>query len=359
MTLSVNLPSLTVGVEAYDAVEEYCSAYGETVAILGGEKALAASKERLKAALDDSSLVVTAVEVYGKDATYRNVERLKAMPEVQEADMIFAVGGGRAIDTVKLVADQLGKPYFTFPTIASVSAATSDISVMYHDNHEMAGLEFLKEPTQHSFVDTQVVAEAPSEYLWAGIGDCLAKEVESSFSARGKDLSFTDRLGVNMAKGSNEKLMEKGQEALEATKTNEPNQALTEVVLEIIGASALTSVLVDNDYNSNLAHAFYYGYTVLPQAADHLHGEVVSYGVLLLLTMDEQFEYRDRLKAFMESIDLPTTLADLEVTTDEELQKILDKAMTVGDLECSPYVITRELFQQAFEDLEALVQVKV
>lgn len=359
MSLSVNLPSLTVGTDAYAFVEEYCRDYGQTVAVLGGEKALAASKERLKAALDDSSLEVTTVQVYGKDATYTNVERLKAIKEVQEADMVFAVGGGRAIDTVKVVARDLDKPYFTFPTIASVSAATSDVSVMYHDNHEMAGLEFLKQPTMHSFVDTQVIAEAPSEYLWAGIGDCLSKEVETSFSARGKDLSFADRLGVNMAKGSNDKLIEKGKKALEAVETKQPNQALADVVLEIIGTTGMTTVLVDNDYNSNLAHAFYYGYTVLPQAADHLHGEVVSYGVLLLLTMDEQFAYRDRLKTFMASIDLPTKLSDLEVTTEDEVNRILDKAMTMGDLDCSPYVITRELFQQAFEDLEALSQVRV
>lgn len=162
-----------------------------------------------------------------------------------------------------------------------------------------------------------------------------------------------------MAKGSNDKLVEKGKKALEAVETKQPNQALADVVLEIIGTTGMTTVLVDNDYNSNLAHAFYYGYTVLPQAVDHLHGEVVSYGVLLLLTMDEQFAYRDRLKTFIASIDLPTKLSDLEVTTEDEVNRILDKAMTMGDLDCSPYVITRELFQQAFEDLEALSQVRV
>lgn len=354
MSLSVNLPSLTVGTDAYSSVEEYCKDYGRTVAVIGGEKALAASKDKLNAALDKSFLTVTTVEVYGKDATFRNVERLKALKEVQEADMIFAVGGGRAIDTIKVVASHLEKPFFTFPTISSVSAPTSVVSVMYHDNHEMAGLEFLKAPANHCFIDTEVIAEAPVEYLWAGIGDCSSKEVESSFSARDKDLSFTNRVGVNAVRGTNDILMKKGQEALKAVRNNQANKALQDVVLEIMGASAYTSVLVDNDYNSNMAHAFYYGYTVLPQAERHLHGEVVSYGVLLLLTMDKQFEYRDKLRSFMASIDLPTKLADLDVTSDEEVEKILDKAMTMDDLTCSPYEITREMFKQAILDVEAL-----
>lgn len=356
MSLSVNLPSLTVGVDAYDELGKYTRDFGNKVAIIGGETALKASHERLQSAIDKTTLEVITMLVYGKDATYSNVERLKAIKEVQEADMIFAVGGGRALDTIKVVARDLNKPYFTFPTIASVSAATSAVSVMYHDNHEMSGLEFMNAPTSHCFVDTKVVAEAPSKYLWAGMGDCISKEVESSFSARGQNLSFSNRLGVNMVKGTNEKIMERGREALDATITGVPNDALTDVVLEIIGATALTTVLVDNDLNSNLAHAFYYGYTVLPQAAAHLHGEIVSYGVLVLLTMDEQFEYRDRLKAFMETIDLPTMLADLEVTTEEEVTQILDKAMTMGDLNISPYEITRSMVEQALTDLEGLSQ---
>ncbi len=354
MSLSVHLPHLKIGTNAYDSVEEYCKDYGQKVAVLGGEKALAASKKKLKAALDGSSLTVTTVEVYGKDATFSNVERLKALKEVQEADMIFAVGGGRALDTVKLVARDLEKPFFTFPTLASVCAATTSVSVMYHDNHEMAGLAFTQAPANHCFIDTQVIAEAPVEYLWAGIGDASSKEVEASFSARGKDLSFTNRLGVNVVKGTNQKLMEQGKEALEAAQDQQANQALQDVVLEILGTTAYTSVLVDNDYNSNMAHAFYYGYTVLPQAERHLHGEVVSYGVLLLLTMDGQYEYRNQLMDFMKAIALPTTLADLEITSDREVEKILDKAMTMDDLTCSPYEITRDMFKQAIMDVEAL-----
>ena len=288
-----------------------------------------------------------------------NVERLKSLKNVQEADMIFAVGGGRALDTVKIVARDLGKPVFTFPTLASVCAATTAVSVMYHDNHEMAGLAFAPAPANHCFVDTQILAEAPVEYLWAGIGDALSKEVEATFSARGRDLSFTNRLGVNLVKGTNDKLVAYGKEALEAAQNKQANEALEAVTLEILGTTAYTSVLVDNDYNSNMAHAFYYGYTVLPQAKKHLHGEVVSYGVLLLLTMDKQDEYRDRLKDFMIEVDLPTTLADLEVTTAEEVEKILDKAMMMGDLTCSPYEITRSMFKQAIEDLEVLALTRV
>ena len=38
---------------------------------------------------------------------------------VQAAEILFAVGGGRVCDTVKVVGEKLAKPVFTFPTIGS------------------------------------------------------------------------------------------------------------------------------------------------------------------------------------------------------------------------------------------------
>ena len=92
--------------------------------------------------------------------------------------------------------------------------------------------------------------------------------------------------------------------------------------------------------------------TVLPQIEErHLHGEVVSYGVLCMLMMDKQMELLDRIYKFMKSIGLPTKLADMEVKL-EEMGPALDSAVTKYDIECSPYKITKELMYQAVFDLE-------
>jgi len=60
------------------------------------------------------------------------------------------------------------------------------------------------------------------------------------------------------------------------------------------------------------------------------------------------------MKAFMESIKLPTKLAAQGVTTQEDIDKLVDKAMTMDDLTFAPYTITREKFEQAIRDVEAL-----
>ena len=53
------------------------------------------------------------------NSTYGNIEQLIQHESVQKADVLFAVGGGRACDTVKVIGEKLAKPVFTFPTIGS------------------------------------------------------------------------------------------------------------------------------------------------------------------------------------------------------------------------------------------------
>ena len=47
--------------------------------------------------------------------------------------MVFAVGGGRAIDTCKTLCDMENKPVFSFPTIASNCSPVTAVCVIYDD----------------------------------------------------------------------------------------------------------------------------------------------------------------------------------------------------------------------------------
>ncbi|MGL4791338.1 MAG: iron-containing alcohol dehydrogenase family protein, partial [Anaerotignaceae bacterium] len=83
----------------------------------------------------------------------------------------------------------------------------------------------------------------------------------------------------------------------------------------------------------------------------HLHGEVVSYGVLCMLMMDKQMDKLAEIYKFMKSINLPTKLADMDVSIDQ-IEPVLDSAITKYDLEVSPYKITKDMMRQAIIDLE-------
>jgi glycerol dehydrogenase-like iron-containing ADH family enzyme len=226
---------------------------------------------------------------------------------------------------------------------------------MYFPNGVQKDVFITSRPAIHVFIDLDIICRAPALYLWAGIGDTLAKYTEVPFSARGheREMGHMDALPLAMSKMAGEPLLKYGKEAMGSVKAGTSSFALEQCVLAIIVTSGMISYLIDSfKYNSNMAHAMFYGMTVLPQIEEkHLHGEVVSYGVLCMLMMDGQTELLERIYSFMKSIGLPTKLADMEVSL-EEMGPAIDSAVTKYDIEVSPYKITRELMMKAVEDLE-------
>ncbi|KOF56554.1 glycerol dehydrogenase [Clostridium sp. DMHC 10] len=349
---SVFLPSYSIGEDVYKKIPKICEPYGKKAVVVGGKTAMEKAKEALLEGVKGSNIEILDFVWFGGDSSYENVEMLKKNPVVAGADMIFAVGGGRSVDTSKTMCDQTGQALFVFPTIASNCAAITATTVIYNSNHVFKELYFPKKPATHCFINTKIIAEAPSHFIWAGIGDALSKEYECTFSSRGDELDHTNLLGVDISRNCVEPLLKYGKKAYEDVKNNKVSYELEQVILNIIITTGLVSVFVINDYNSCLAHSVYYGCTTLEKIEkNHLHGEVVSYGVLVMLTCDKQFEERDRVYSFNKSIGLPTCLADIEVE-ETDLDKVLDKAMETGDIKHVPYKITREMIYNAIMELE-------
>ncbi|MDT8716819.1 iron-containing alcohol dehydrogenase family protein [Clostridium sp. 19966] len=349
---SVFLPSYTVGTDAYDEVKKICVNFGKKIVVIGGKTALEKAKLKLQESILGTSLEIIDSLWYGGDSSYENVELLKNNSVVLEADMIFAVGGGRALDTCKVLADQLGKPIFTFPTIASNCAACTSVCVMYDSEGVFKELYFPKKPANHAFICTEIIAEAPKVFLWAGIGDALSKQYECTFSSRNDELEHFNALGVQISRICTEPLLKNGEQALKDCENKVASYELEQVALDIIISTGLVSNLVINDYNSCLAHSIYYGMTQLKQIEkNHLHGEVVSYGVLVMLLCDKQFDELKKVYEFSKRVGLPTKLSDLEVNEDE-LPIVINKALETGDIVHVPYKITYEMIEASILKLE-------
>lgn len=354
-TSSVFLPSYTIGdAHAYDRIGDICKPFGTKAVLIGGKTALAKSEAAIRAAAEKGGIEIIDVLWYGDDATRTNVNKLADHASVQAANMLFAAGGGRALDTVKTLNIVINKPVFTFPTICSNCAPVTRVCVLYNDEHVFSELAFMDAPPAHCFINTQIIAEAPVEYLWAGIGDALSKQYESSFSACGQQLAHSDQVGVDIGHNCARPLLTYGVQAYQDAKGGKVSEALAEVILNVIVTTGLVSVLVDNDYNSNVGHAIYYGSTALAPLADgseRLHGQVVAYGVLVLLAMDQQEEAFREVYRFNKALGLPTCLADIQVFG-EDKEKLLDAASVTNDIKRSPYEVTRDLLAQAIEYIE-------
>ena len=130
-----------------------------------------------------------------------------------------------------------------------------------------------------------------------------------------------------------------------------------QTVRSIIVTTAVVSILVTTghiiDYNTGLGHAVYYALTSFPHIEEgHLHGELVGFGILLLLLVDHDEENFRKVYEFNKSIGLPTCLADVEIT-EKDLQAVIEKTVSMKDIDHNPYVVTKEMLTEAFRELEA------
>ena len=314
---SMHLPSYSIGSKVYEQIPEICRPYGQKIIAIGGHKAIAAAREKIINAVKESDLEILDFIWYGGEATYENVQLLMENPLVKQADMIFAIGGGKSTDTGKCLGVKINKPVFSFPTIASNCSACTSVSIMYYPDGRFKEPFFYPAPPVHAFIDTDITVKSPSRYLWAGMGDTYAKYFEAEMSSRGEELQHYFAMGVNASKMCYEPIIKYGKKAMESNDKKENSYDYEQVVLAIIVSTALASIYLTAEhtvhYNSGLAHAIFYSLTAHPHIEkNHLHGEVVSYGVLNLLLVDNNMEDFEKVYDFNKQVKLPTCLKDLE-----------------------------------------------
>lgn len=352
---SVYLPSYSIGTDAYYDIPSVTRFFGKTAVVIGGRTAMKKSKDAILKGVENSDTKITDFIWYGGEATYGNVDMLTANSAVKSADMIFAVGGGRAIDTVKCVADKLDKPLFTFPTVASNCAPVTAIAVFYNDDGTFCDYYYPK-LANHCFINTAVISDSPEQLLWAGIGDALSKECEVEFASRNADLTHTTLMGRQLCRVCTEPLLKYGKSALGDIRTHTPSFALEQVTLDIIVSTGIVSNMMttkdDYYYNSTLAHCIYYGATMTKNGHKHLHGEIVSLGVLCLLEYDKQTQTLERIMKFNHSIGLPVCFDDVEIS-ESEFDIMADKFTKSTEWAHMPQGVTKDDFIAAMKNLNA------
>lgn len=353
---SVTLPSYSIGDNVYSLVPEICRKSGSTAVVIGGKTAVEKIKKLLLDSIKNTDISISDFIWYGGEASYENVEALSANETVKSADMIFAVGGGKAVDTCKALADKLKKDIYAFPTIASNCASTTAVSIMYNPDGSFKCPHFIAAPPKHTFIYTPVISAAPKRFIWAGMGDTYAKYFEAEMSARGEDLVHYHWLGKTVSQLCVEPILKYGQQAMSDIDKGVTSEALDEVILSVVVTTGIASILLTNehiiDYNTGLAHAVFYALTSWHHIEErHLHGEVVAFGVLILLLADNNERMFKKMYDFNKSVSLPVCLADIEMSTDD-LDKLVKMVCKMKDIEHNPFEITESMVKKAFIDLE-------
>lgn len=357
MTHEVILPAYSIGSDAIASSRHVFRKFGQNALIVGGRHALDAVSILLLDTLKKADINVADIVWYGGECTYTNMSSLSKRAMDCKADMVIGVGGGKALDTAKGCADQIGMPIITIPTIASTCAAVTAISVVYNEDGTFLESMFHKTPPDYAVIDTNILANAPECYLRAGIGDAMAKHIECTLASRGRVLNHSSCLAVALSSTTYEPNLTYGETALKEARTHIAGEALEQVALANIVSTGLVSLLIDEPYNGAIAHAVFYGMTRLPEFEKHvLHGDCVGYGMLVQEIVDEHPERFEILRAFFMRLGIPTTVAQMGYVLDEGVFTLVIPAIlkALRDARKMPYELTEEKLREAMLAVEKI-----
>lgn len=318
-------------VQARDAtaeIGEYVSELGSSALFVASPTARELTEERVVESLQETGIDVT-VEEFGGECSTAEIDRLAAIAEDAGVDFAIGAGGGKTLDTIKAVCEDLAIGSVIVPTIASTDAPCSALSVVYSSDGEFEKYRFLSEHPSLVLVDLTIVAEAPTDLFVAGIGDALATwfEADATFRADGDNiLSGKDTLaGHGVAELCYETVREHARSAVDAVE----NDRVTKSVDAVTEANTLLSGLGFESGGLAAAHSIHNGLTQVEATHGAMHGSKVNIGTLTQLVLEgRDDEFIQEFIEFSLDIGLPVTLADigLEEPTDEQLTTVAEAA---------------------------------
>lgn len=306
---------------------------------------------------------------FGGESSREEVAKMQAFAKANKAACTIGLGGGKAIDTAKCVA--AGNNLIIVPTIAATDAPTSHSAVLYRPTHEFDDYAYFKQNPSVVLIDTTVIANAPARFLVSGMGDALATYFEARANVRSySDVNAGLPCGANRAKGTllacgtlasfamaelcYETLLSDGAKAKAACE----GKVVTTALENIIEANILLSGLGFESGGLAAAHAIHDGLTLLPSHHSFYHGEMVAFGTICQLVLenaDEEELYE--VFNFCESVGLPVCLKDIgaEDVSDELLTEIAEKSCIPEEsIHNMPFPVTADMVKAAIKTADKL-----
>lgn len=269
---------------------------------------------------------------FGHHCSQTERQALVQQAQHHQVTGILGIGGGKALDMAKLVADDLKVPVATVPTSAATCAAWSALSNLYSEQGAFCHDLTLARSPELVLMDYTLIQSAPVRTLRAGIGDALAKWYEASVSSRcSEDVLVIG--AVQQARVLRDLLLQKAEAAL----ADPGSLAWQQVVDAAIVLAGMVGGLGGSQCRTVAAHAVHNGLTHLPRHKGTLHGEKVAYGILVQQRLEEILQgsqlaatARQQLLSFYKTIGLPITLLDLGLDLDRQA------LLSVTQVACAP-----------------------
>ncbi|MGY5140307.1 MAG: sn-glycerol-1-phosphate dehydrogenase [Candidatus Nitrosopumilus sp. Bin_571-38] len=263
-----------------------------------------------------------------KDNQFSNLKKVQIEVKKDHSDIIAGIGGGRSVDTAKMIAFNLDIPFVSVPTAASHDGIASPfVSIKSDKPHSIVATAPLG-----VFVDIDIIKKAPSRLLASGCGDLVANisAVKDWKLGRDKTGEYYGRYSANLAIMSAEIVMEKSSQYAK-------NGIDARVIVEALISAGVASCIAGSSRPcSGAEHLFSHALDKIAPGKG-LHGEKCGIGAIMITKLQGQ-NWKKIIKT-LKDVKAPTTAKQIGLTDDQ----VIDALMIAQDLRPERYTILKEI----------------
>ena len=260
--------------------------------------------------------------------------QIKSLNQIQKdvkkdsSDLIVGIGGGRSVDTAKLISYNLGIPFVSLPTAASHDGMASPfVSVKSDKPHSIVA-----SAPMGVFVDIDVIKKAPSELLASGCGDLIANiiAVKDWKLAHKKKKEYYGRYAADLATMSAKIVMEN------SSRFAKKGLDARVIVEGLISAGVASCIAGSSRPCSGSEHLFSHALDKIAPGIG-LHGEKCGLGSIMMAKLHKQ-DWKKIVKT-LKDVGAPTTARQIGLEPDE-----IVKALSIAQgLRPERYTILEEI----------------
>ena len=262
------------------------------------------------------------------DNQIKSLKKIQKDVKKDNSDLIVGIGGGRSVDTAKLISYNLGKPFVSLPTAASHDGMASPfVSVKSNKPHSIVATA-----PMGVFVDIDIIKKAPAKLLASGCGDLIANIIAVKDWQLGhkKKKEYYGRYAANLALMSAKIVMENSSEF--AKKGLDAR-----VIVEgLISAGVASCIAGSSRPCSGAEHLVSHALDKLAPGIG-LHGEKCGLGSIMIGKLQGQ-DWKKIVKT-LKDVGAPTSAKQIGLKP----EVIVKALMIAQDLRPERYTILKEI----------------
>lgn len=263
-----------------------------------------------------------------KDNKMDDLNQIQKDVKKDHSDMIAGIGGGRSVDTAKMVAFNLGIPFVSVPTAASHDGMASPfVSVKSDKPHSIVATTPLG-----VFVDIDIIKKAPTNLLASGCGDLIANIIAVRDWQLGHEKTgeyygmYSAELATMSAKIVLENSKKFAREGLDA-------RAIVEA---LISAGVASCIAGSSRPCSGAEHLFSHALDKIAPGKG-LHGEKCGIGSIMMAKL--QGQNWKQIARVLKDIGAPITAKQIGLKEDE----VVNALVIAQNLRPERYTILKEV----------------